>query len=276
MMYTLPSKSEFNSMMDKLLNKINNCNAPEDEALFIEDENPFEDLSDETARSEKLTSEAEIEIAQLKQQLAAANAEIAYQKTIIKKKDEDIAEHKRVLNEAVDNQENAEEECAAYKQKYEELERRLSEAQAHDSSNTTISVEEIISEAHVLDSASRRNLISSLKRLLAKRSGDITALLDAELDTIDSEILDAADVQDKYGRTMKVVIKCLYEMMRKMGTDMSTDNTVLSKVLSYLGGYDAEMIRQYLSSQRIPNKSKKELEKANALFKSINADISID
>ena len=262
--------------MDKLLNKINNCNAPEDEALFIEDENPFEDLSDETARSEKLTSEAEIEIAQLKQQLAAANAEIAYQKTIIKKKDEDIAEHKRVLNEAVDNQENAEEECAAYKQKYEELERRLSEAQAHDSSNTTISVEEIISEAHVLDSASRRNLISSLKRLLAKRSGDITALLDAELDTIDSEILDAADVQDKYGRTMKVVIKCLYEMMRKMGTDMSTDNTVLSKVLSYLGGYDAEMIRQYLSSQRIPNKSKKELEKANALFKSINADISID
>lgn len=264
-------------MMDKLLNEINNSAAPEGGFFFFfENDNQSEDACEEAAQSEPQPSEMELEIANLKQQLADANSKIAEQKAIIEKRDKDLAEHKRVLSEAVHNQEDAEEECAAYKQKYEDLEQRLRETQAHDSSNTSISVEEIMSEAHVLDSASRRNLISSLKRLLAKKSGDINALLDAELDTIDSEILDAADVQDKYGRTMKVVVKCLYEMMRKMGTDMSTDNTVLSKVLSYLGGYDAEMIRQYLSSQRIPKKSKKEVEKANALLESINAEISID
>ena len=79
-MYTLPNKSEFNSIMDKLLNKINNSNTPEGEPLLIEDGNQFEDPADETARCEQLPSEAEIEIAHLKQQLAEAKNCIEAQK----------------------------------------------------------------------------------------------------------------------------------------------------------------------------------------------------
>lgn len=127
MMYTLPNKSEFNSMMDKLLNKINNCNAPEDEALFIEDENPFEDLSDETARSEKLPSEVEIEIAQLKKQLAEAKNCIEAQKQLIKTKDDEISVLETVHREAETRLEEAEENASEYYDKYNELLEKIPE-----------------------------------------------------------------------------------------------------------------------------------------------------
>ncbi len=127
MMYTLPNKSEFNSMMDKLLNKINNSNTPEGEPLLIEDGNQFEDPSDETARCEQLPSEAEIEIAHLKQQLAEAKNCIDAQKQLINKKDDEISVLKSVHREAETRLEEAEENASEYYDKYNELLEKIPE-----------------------------------------------------------------------------------------------------------------------------------------------------
>ena len=126
-MYTLPNKSEFNSMMDKLLNKINNSNTPEGEPLLIEDGNQFEDPSDETARCEQLPSEAEIEIAHLKQQLAEAKNCIDAQKQLINKKDDEISVLKSVHREAETRLEEAEENASEYYDKYNELLEKIPE-----------------------------------------------------------------------------------------------------------------------------------------------------
>ena len=111
MMYTLPNKSEFDSMMDKLLSEINNSNTPEGGFFFFffDEEKPTEEPAEDAVQPEPQLPEAEIEIALLKQQLADANAEIADQKTTIKQKDEDISELKRVHQIAETRQEEAEE-----------------------------------------------------------------------------------------------------------------------------------------------------------------------
>lgn len=165
MMYTLPNKSEFNSMMDKLLNKINNSNTPEGEPLLIEDGNQFEDPADETARCEQLPSEAEIEIAHLKQQLAEAKNCIEAQKQLINKKDDEISVLKSVHREAETRLEEAEENASEYYDKYNELLEKIPE-------EGTYSIPQLIEASSSFTPDETEVILRFLQTFIANKEGN--------------------------------------------------------------------------------------------------------
>ena len=165
MMYTLPNKSEFNSMMDKLLNKINNSNTPEGEPLLIEDGNQFEDPADETARCEQLPSEAEIEIAHLKQQLEEAKNCIEAQKQLINKKDDEISVLKSVHREAETRLEEAEENASEYYDKYNELLEKIPE-------EGTYTIPQLIAASTVFPSDETEVILRFLQTFIANKEGN--------------------------------------------------------------------------------------------------------
>ena len=165
MMYTLPNKSEFNSMMDKLLNKINNSNTPEGEPLLIEDGNQFEDPADETARCEQLPSEAEIEIAHLKQQLEEAKNCIEAQKQLINKKDDEISVLKSVHREAETRLEEAEENASEYYDKYNELLEKIPE-------EGTYSIPQLIEASSSFTPDETEVILRFLQTFIANKEGN--------------------------------------------------------------------------------------------------------
>lgn len=172
MMYTLPNKSEFNSMMDRLLNKINNSNTPEGEALLIEDENQFEDPADETARCEQLPSEAEIEIAHLKQQLAEAKNCIEAQKQLIKKKDDEISVLETVHREAETRLEEAEENAYEYSEKYKELQKKIPE-------EGTFSIPQLIEASNTFTPEEADVILRYLQTFIANKEGNTMEMIKA-------------------------------------------------------------------------------------------------
>ena len=165
MIYTLPSKSEFNSMMDKLLNKINNSNTPEGEPLLIEDGNQFEDPADEAARCEQLPSEAEIEIAHLKQQLAETKNCIEAQKQLINKKDDEISVLKSVHREAETRLEEAEENASEYYDKYNELLEKIPE-------EGTYSIPQLIEASSSFTTDETEVILRFLQTFIANKEGN--------------------------------------------------------------------------------------------------------
>ena len=298
MMYTLPNKSEFDSMMDKLLNEINNSNTPEGGFFFFffDEEKPTEEPAEDAVQPEPQLPEAEIEIAQLKQQLADAKAEIADQKTTIKQKDEDISELKRVHQIAETRQEEAEEQAQEYLEKYNELlqsipqiensadlqaeneslKKELKEAKAAIKPGL-ISVQDLMIDARSLDRASRLNLITSLERLLAQQSGDINKILESERNSLNVEIKDEDYSQDEDGRSVFVVIKTLDKIFKKLGIVQKADNLKLARLYAYISGYKYTTIKNRLPvDDDIPERSKDEVKTVQKLLNDVNSGISMN
>lgn len=88
---------------------------------------------------------------------------------------------------------------------------------------------------------------------------------------------DEAEADNRRQRTMRVTTETLMRILRKAGLQTGkVQNKDIAELISCLTGFNSERIRQELSNnEKLPYRSREEIEKINTAFKNLNLEISI-
>lgn len=296
MRYTLPDKSRFNSMVERLNNEINTSNIPDGETQFVFPSDPPSTEPDEkqllTAEIERLQkelSEANISLLGMRSTIDSNQSEITKLKSDLEQADVDylvlsmdkgnadtqISELQKKITDAETSYQILENENTTLKEKYSAIENELQEAKDAIKPDF-VSVQELMNESRTLDKASRLNLITSLERLKAHKSGNIEKILEAERNTLNVEIKEEDYSPGDDGRSVFIVIKTLDAIFKKLSIVQKADNLKLARLYAHISGYSFNTIKNRLPiNDNIPSRSREEAQKVQSLLNDVNSNISI-
>lgn len=216
------------------------------------------------------------EIDKLKQEVDTADLDYTLLKFERDKFETKIAELEKQISSLNLSYEVLEAENGSLKTKAESLEHDLEDAKTAIKPGCVF-IQDLMNEAHTLDKASRLNLITSLERLLAHKSGDVNKILESERNSLNVEIKDEDSSPDANGRSVYVVIRTLDAIFKKLKIVQNTDNLKLARLYAHISGYSYNTIKNRLPvDDDIPSRAMDEVKNVQSLLKDVNSDISIN